>query len=77
MTQPTWLILLGSGNLLGPNGEGVDCRLDAIQFGSFENATEVSALYPQSKVIEARIPDASDKPEATRLLPSFAEMWPH
>lgn len=73
--QRTWAVVLAEGNFLGPNSDGVDSCLDAVQFDSLARATEVSFRYIGSKVVESRATEISYRSEETRTNPNFREMW--
>jgi hypothetical protein len=73
--QRTWAVVLAEGNFLGPNSDGVDSCLDAIQFDSVARAMEVSLRFIGSKVVESRAAEISYSSEQTRTNPNFREMW--
>jgi hypothetical protein len=72
--QRTWAVVLAEGNFLGPNSDGVDSCLDAIQFDSIARAMEVSFRFIGSKVVESRVTEGYSS-EQTRTNPNFREMW--
>jgi hypothetical protein len=77
--QRTFVIVLASGDFLGPNGDPLDSSLDAVQFDSFDCANEVSKKYQGSAVtpVEPHVTETARRPEPKRDRITFQETWPH